>query len=195
MTPEQFEAATGRPLEEFSHDCHAASVALVRSGVYEECRVARGFCPGVGGQHSWVVLGMDCYDPMVVVIDPTFWSYQGWEPGVRKIEARAGGYSPHGAGSIWEWGRPNVASGPVLELDTAGMSPAALDFLDLLGPLDVDGWRMLAHAPVEEWPSGEIFAAMSRHPQMAAWIPIDILGMTTTFNPGGLYLPVEEVAA
>jgi hypothetical protein len=56
------------------------------------------------------------------------------------------------------------------------------------------GGKPLRGAPVEEWPSGEIFAAMSRDPMLAAWIPIDILGMTTDLNPNVLYLP-EEVSA
>lgn len=191
MTPEQFEAATGYTLKSMAHQCHAASLALVKSGVHGICRVARGACPGVPAQHSWVVLGRDCYDPAAVVIDPTFWSYQGgWEPGVRSIQAEKGGYVPHGSGNIWEWGRPNEPTGEVIELE-GPFTPQAERFLEVLGPLDAEGWRMLAHAPVGNWPAGEIFAAMYADERMAPWLPIDVVGMATDLNPNGLYLPED----
>ena len=42
-------------------------------------------------------------------------------------------------------------------------------------------------APVEDWPAGEIFAAMDDTEGLKALVPIDKLGMLTDRNPGGLY--------
>ena len=61
-------------------------------------------------------------------------------------------------------------------------------FLNLLGPLDKNGWITLAHAPVERWPAGEIIDAMCES-GLEGYVPIDIVGMTTDRNPSGLYLP------
>ena len=63
------------PLDDWAGQCHAASLKLVRHGDLGACRVARGACRGVLGQHSWVVLGDDCYDKLATIIDPTLWSY------------------------------------------------------------------------------------------------------------------------
>lgn len=124
MTPAEFEEAVGRPLVAFRFRCHEASLALVRSGVLPEgARVARGSCPGVGGQHSWVVLGGDCYDRKAQVIDPTLWCYDN---AVREI------------------------------------------------------WKGRAD---------EIIGAMYDDERLSALVPIDIVGMITDRNPGGLYLP------
>lgn len=188
---DDFLAATGSMLDQWAHQCHAASIALVKSGALGECRVARGACKGVGGQHSWVVLGMDCYDPQATIVDPTLWSYDETVEGIWIGTMQDDRHFPHGRGSIWEWGRPNEAEDEPLYLDESELSSKAKDFLDLLGPLDIEGWRCLAHAPVQDWPSDEIIAAMYRHPQISGWIPIDIVGMATLENPSGLYLKGE----
>lgn len=73
--------ALGGKLEPWHHQCHAASVAIVRARIFPEARVARGHCKGVG-VHSWVVLGMDCYDKDAVIIDPTLWSYDPTVTGI-----------------------------------------------------------------------------------------------------------------
>ena len=177
------------PLETWAQQCHAASLHLVRSGVLGPSRVARGACKGVGGQHSWVVLGDDCYDPRAKIVDPTLWSYDpAWES-VYVGSMRDGLHRPFGTGRIWEWGRPNPASGPVVELTPRKpWSGAARAFLDLLGPLDREGWIMLGHAPVQGWPAGEIIDAMCES-GLGGYVPIDIRGMITDRNPKGLYLP------
>jgi hypothetical protein len=191
------------PLEDWAAQCHAASVKLVQSGRFDVCRVARGSCTGVGGQHSWVVLGDDCYDMDATLIDPTLWSYDDTVTGVWVGTYRDGKHTPHGKGSIWAWGRPDEATGPVIELTPREpFSQSALDFLELLGPLDREGWIMLAHAPVEFWPAAEIIDAMCETPHptipnqtLEGYVPIDIVGMVTTRNPGGLYLPEEDADA
>ena len=190
----EFRDATGTALSDWACQCHSASLTLVKSGVFGEARVARGSCRGVPGQHSWVVLGNDCYDKNATVVDPTLWSYDESVSTIWVGKATERPHVPHGSGSIWQWGRPDDPVGPVIKLDTTGLSREALLFLDLLGPLDLAGWRMLAHAPVEDWPSGEILKKMNRDDRISPFIPIDILGMTTDLNPGGLYLREENVA-
>ena len=71
-------AAVLDPLSDYDRQCHVASIKVVRAGL--AVRVARGFCQGVGSQHSWAVLGEDCYAPDVQIIDPTRWSFTDDEP-------------------------------------------------------------------------------------------------------------------
>jgi hypothetical protein len=180
------------PLDRWACRCHAASVALMNSGRFGTCRVARGSADGVAGQHSWLVLGDDCY-ANTVVIDPTLWSYNPNVKGVWVGTYRHALHRPHGKGSIWNWGRPDEATGPVIELTPRQpFSLAAKNFLELLGPLDVRGWAMLVHAPVEGWPAAEIIDAVCENPILRPHVPIDIVGMLTDRNPGGLYLPTTE---
>lgn len=178
------------PLDRWAGQCHAASVELMRSGQFGVCRVARGSADGVAAQHSWLVLGDDCYADNATIIDPTLWSYDKTVKGVWVGGYRDGRHRPHGKGSIWSWGRPDAATGPVIELTPRQpFSQDARDFLELLGPLDMRGWAQLAHAPVEGWPAGEIIDALCENPILKAHVPIDIVGMLTDRNPGGLYLP------
>jgi hypothetical protein len=183
------------PLDRWAGQCHAASVKLVRSGRFGTCRVARGACSGVGSQHSWLILGSNCYEDDATIIDPTLWSYDDTVTGVWVGTYQDGRHQPHGKGFIFEWGRPGGARGPVMTLTPRKpFSRAAQGFLDILGPLDFDGWSVLAHAPVQGWPAGEIFDAMQNTDGLAGRVPIDILGMVTDLNPSGLYLPIEEAA-
>jgi len=184
------------PLSRWATQCHAASLALVKSGLFEQARVARGTCDGVPGQHSWVVLGDDCYAADAQIIDPTLWSYSTDVEGVWYGSYRDGWHRPHGKGSIWQWGRPDAALGEVLALTPRRpWSRSAEGFLGILGPLDLQGWIQLAHAPVEGWPAAEIIDAICEtpHPTMPrqtleGYVPIDIVGMLTDRNPSGLYL-------
>lgn len=182
------------PREPWSHQCHAASIAIVKSGILAESRVARGTCDGVGSQHSWVVFGMDCYDERATIIDPTLWSYDESVEGI--WTGTLGRHAPHGWANIFEWGRPPTPSAKAVKLTPSEpFSGEATTFLELLGPLDEPGWRMLCHAPARGWPAGEVFAAIC---DTFSWgeavIPIDMLGMTTLRNPSGLYLAGEEVS-
>jgi hypothetical protein len=191
LTTEEVEAAWGRPFKTTAQHCHAVSIAIVQSGVLGQfCRVARGACQGVPGQHSWVVVGRDCYDQDAPIIDATLWSYDPTVSGVWSGTLTAGHHRPHGAGSIWTYGRPPKATSQVIELTPRQpFSPDAELFLELLGPLDLMGWAILAHCPVEGWPAGEILDAMYHTDGLAVHIPIDLLGMVTDINPDGLYLP------
>ena len=74
--------ALGGDLAPWSRQCHAASIAIVRARIFPHARVARGWCQGVPGQHSWVVVGGGddytpaCYDrERAQIVDPTLWSY------------------------------------------------------------------------------------------------------------------------
>lgn len=177
------------PLQRWHHQCHAASIELVRSGALGECRVARGACTGVGGQHSWVVLGGDCYDDDAAIVDPTLWSYQPTVEGIWYGGYSDGLHTPFGKGSIWGWGRPEPATEEPIELaPRKPFSTEARLFLSLLGPLDRKGWSVLAHSPVEQWPAAEIIDAMCEDKRLRPVIPIDIVGMVTQRNPNGKYL-------
>ena len=193
LTADEVAEIIGAPFEATAQRCHSVSLAIVQSGRFPRARVARGFCRGVLGQHSWVTLGFP-YLPGVPIIDATLWSYDSTVEGVWCGRAsETGRHVPHGAGSIWDYGQPLAADGAPVDLTpTQPLSAAARAFLELLGPLDRVGWMTLANAPVLGWPAAEIIAAMDDTPAVRALVPIDVLGMITDRNPGGLYLPHPE---
>lgn len=195
LSKRAFEEAVGNPLEHFAHQWHYAATELVRSGLYEDqgARVARGVTPNVHGQHSWVVLGGDCYDPQARVIDPTLWSYWSKVTNIWVGRASDRPHQPHGAGNIWHWGKPCSGGGQPILLEVP-VDKEAEAFLELLGPLDRAGWQaLLSSAPVGGWPAAAIVKAAYWTPQLRALIPIDRVGMLTDINPGGLYLPGDEL--
>lgn len=181
-------------LDRWAHQCHAAAVALVNSGRFGDCRVARGWARGVLGQHSWVVLSHDAYDSEATIIDPTLWSYDRGVDGVWVGTYRDDRHVPHGGlATIWETGRPDYPTDVIVELTpSVPLSDEAEAFLSILGGLDQRGWMALAELPPGGWPAGEILAAMDDTAALAGLIPIDRLGMLTDRNPGGLYLPTDE---
>lgn len=174
------------PLDHWDRNCHGASFALVNAELWT-CRLARGTCTNVGAQHSWVVIGTDPYDDEADIIDPTLWCYDPEIVGIWGGDASAGLHRPHGKGSIWDWGKPVAGAGEIVQLEAveAPWSEEASGFLDVLGPLDWDGWQRLTQAPVEGWPAGEILSAIDKQRPL---VPIDILGMTTNQNPTGTYI-------
>lgn len=176
-------------LDKWSHRCHECSLALVRTGILPDvARVARGVCRGVALQHSWVVLG-NPYDPRAPIIDGTRWSWTGSTPTLDYYPTgRSHEYIPKGAGSIWDYGKPPLPLGDVIELE-AELSPLAQSFLELAAPrgLDRDGWHVLANSPVSGWPAGEILGAMYDDDRLRPLIPIDVVGMVTDRNPEELY--------
>lgn len=196
MSPEEFKAAVGRPLEAYRHDCHAASLALVESGVLgPKARVARGTCPGVRGQHSWVAVDGDCYDVNGRIVDPTLWSYRDDVVGVWEGTMHTLGHRPHGFGHIFQWGCPEGCGGEAIALE--GLSDEAARFFRMVeengGPMDLHSWHsLLSQAPVGGWPAAEVFALANEHPVLGSLIPIDRLGMLTDVNPYGLYLAGGE---
>jgi hypothetical protein len=168
--------------------CHEISLALVKSGMFgQQARVARGWCEGVRSQHSWIAVDGDCYDTHAKIVDPTLFTQRSdvdevlWSGSLN-----SGWHKPHGAGSIWQYGKPYHRGGDTVKLDREGLSDAACSFLDALEPLDRDGWAQLAHAPVGDWPAGEIFDRMC-DTGLGAFIPIDVVGMITNRNPSGAY--------
>jgi hypothetical protein len=181
--------ADGGHWSEWAHQCHAASLRLVRTGILgPQARVARGAARGVPGQHSWAVVG-DPYDEDAPIVDVTLWSYTDDAPPVWRGSQRDGIHRPHQAGNIFDWGRPVPGDGEPIELPEpdGGWSRLAATFLDVLGPLDELGWSRLARAPVGGWPAGEILTQMAAVPVIQTVIPIDVLGMATDLNPDGLY--------
>lgn len=196
LTLAQVEGEIG-PLEHFSHQCHAASLALVRSGLLSnDARVARGFLKGISSQHSWVVLG-DPYDPSSVIIDVTAWSYDlqrngGTVPRVWVTSGAEGGHTPHGRDSILDSVIPACGTGPDIPLGVE-VSPEAENFLVMVASmnrrsgLDAQGWVALLSGSLDGWPAAEIVAAAHETPRLRAFIPIDTLGMLTDKNPQSLY--------
>ncbi len=188
-----------RPIDQWAKKCHQASIALLETGHLPTGRVARGWHKRVPGQHSWVTLGSP-YDAGVTIVDPTLWSYcPDMHTDVWVVHHGGGGqYTPHGSGSIWKYGKPTWQGGKTICLhDKTGLSGDALEFLSMLEqehPLDYEGWSQLAHAPVGDWPAKEIIAAMYDTEGLQALIPIDIVGMVTDRNPGGLYLPKDVIS-
>jgi hypothetical protein len=189
FTIQEIEQAIDRPFDSWAKDCHAVALAIVKSDLISgDRRVARGWCEGVGGQHSWVVVGKDCYAPDAQIIDPTLWSYVDSVEGVWYGTTADGLHTPHGAGSIWAWGRPSHGGGE--SIPSPDVEGAAADFLKMLGPLDYVGWSVLASsAPVGGWPAAEVIKAMALDKELSGLVPIDRVGMLTDLNPSGLYLP------
>lgn len=178
------------PWESWAQQCHAVSLAIVRSGLLttSDARVARGAARGVFGQHSWIVLGTDCYDPRAELLDPTLWSYDhARSPLLLVTDMTRETHRPHGFGSIFGCGMPCSGGGEPIELDPASLDADARSFLRLLGPLDIRGWMQLLHSPVGGWPADKIVAAAYADQRLRALIPIDLVGMLTDLNPEGLY--------
>lgn len=183
-------------------NCHSASLALVRSGLLGPtgpggARVARGTLLGVGGQHSWAVIG-DPFDPLATVVDITAWSYDVERAGapvphVWVTTAAAAGHRPHGSGSIWQWGVPSCGDGPDELLPLRDLlTTEARSFVEMTASvhsrswLDREGWLSLCNAPVGGWPAAEILGHVA-DTVFASFVPIDPLGMLTDRNPEGLY--------
>lgn len=178
----------GFPLDRVAHNCHAVSLAIVKSGILPGARVARGACLGVMGQHSWVVHDGGPYDWDAHIIDATLWSY---DPNVRRVwqgSYRDDRHKPHGWGHFAQANRP--ARGDDIPIELTPSKPLSIEarlFLHMLGPLDLRGWHGVAHLPVQGWPAAEIITAMCETPALAALVPIDIEGMLTDRNPTGVY--------
>lgn len=179
--------------------CHLVSHLLVRSGLLGEpgphCRVVRGGGAGIGGQHSWVVVG-DPLEPTSVLIDPTAY---GWGAADDLVVTTVGDkrYTAHGYDprSIWDFGRPTGCTPEdawEVTPPEGGWSESAQTFLDILGPLDLDGWAELAHYPMGAWPSREIIKAIIRDPGMigdraSVRLPIDVASLRGDLNLKELY--------
>lgn len=185
------------PLPKWHHNCHVVSHKIVNSSILPDLgapvrRVARGWCRGVVGQHSWIVLGHDVYDRKAPIIDPTLWTYDPELDDIVYTTSRSR-HRAHGSGSIFRAPMPISSGGEVVPLDptaAADLSPRAHAFLSQLGPLDHHGWHALCHGGMEGWPASEIVLAMYRTEALRGLVPIDIVGMLTDENPGGCYLPV-----
>lgn len=187
--PERIAGAIGVPLEQWGSRCHEISLAVLRTGMFGRGRVARGTCPGVTSQHSWIVLGDDPYDPDATGVDPTLQFCR--RPDVDGIAVFQGGdlgHRPHGSGSCLAGNMPSYHGGLAIELTPAQpLSPDADRFLARLLPLDYRGWAEVAHMAVQDWPAAEIITAMCDTPGLGVLVPVDIRGMLTARNPSNLY--------
>lgn len=183
------ETAIGVPRELWPGNCHSVSLKILRTGLLGPGRIARGMAEKVPGQHSWIVLGDDCYDRDAWIADATRWQALGRKPEIEILKNRIE-HIPHGAGSVWSFGRPHNA-GPGTEIRLAGhdgLSASARYFLSMVGPLDKRGWMQLVSGPAEGWPAGEIIEAVIDDPQLGPTVPpVDHVGMLTDRNPGELY--------
>lgn len=187
LTVEGVAEVIGVPTEAWKDACHAISLEVVKAGLVPGGRIGRGWATGVNGQHSWVFVGDDPYDPYALIVDPTLTVNWGKEPSIWQGTLRDKVHRPHGMGDIWQFGRPPYPVEEIIPLPTEGLSEWAIEFLDILGPLDRRGWHALLKGPMEGWPSKEVVTAASKVSTLATLIPIDILGMLTDANPGGLY--------
>lgn len=187
LAREAVEQAIERPFSEWAKDCHGVSLKILKAGLVPGGRIARGTCLGVRGQHSWIVNGRDCYNRTTQIIDPTLWSYRDDVDGIWYGTLGHGWHRPHGTGTIWDYGKPIHQGGETIEVDTSKLSRRARDLLELILPLDRRGWDMLLHAPVQEWPAGEIHALAQEYESLAVIAPVDLVGMTTDLNPDGMY--------
>jgi hypothetical protein len=180
--------AIGIPFPEWAHRCHGISLAVLRTGLFGHGRVARGGCSGVGAQHSWIVLGDDCYDEDAPIVDPTLWSYRDDVDGIYAGYREVYGHRPHGDNHCFASPPPNWHGGEIIALTPATpLRPSVQAFLVSLGPLDLGGWREVAHMGVRGWPAAEIITAMCETPGLGVLVPIDIRGMLTDANPGNYY--------
>lgn len=175
-------------LTKYRHQCHAASLAIVRTGLLGPvARVARGWHPSIRGQHSWVIVG-DPYDDSALILDATLWSYVEGRPAIQSGTMATLPHRPHGYGYLFDaGGPPPPPEGPVITLK--GFSKEAEGFLDMIAPdgLDARGWNALCKLPVKGWPSKEIITKVAKDKRLSALVSIDIVGMVTDLNPGKYY--------
>jgi hypothetical protein len=187
LTVAKVEEAIGS-IEYFEHNCHGASLALVQSGLLPEgSRVARGFVQGVRGQHSWALVAPEMiYEPETYVVDITLWSYVPEAPRLYIAKAKHWPHRPHGFGRL-EYLGPDPTD-PIISLGVP-ISEGAKMFLQMYAPAGLDrrAWMTLLNGPMQGWPSKEIVDAASKTRELAAMVPLDILGMLTDVNPSGLY--------
>ena len=197
---EQIADAIGLPLDEWHGNCHTVSLAMLREGIVQG-RVARGTARGVGSQHSWIALcdpslsplTPAVYDPAVPILDPTLWCYREDVEGLWHGTLADDIHFPHGGRRVWDTGCPMPGVGEPIVFDGLPSSAAAfVRFLDNQNggrPLDLEGWSRLVHGGLRGIPElSALVEAAADHPDLRARIPIDIIGMHTSRNPGGLYL-------
>lgn len=192
-------ARAGMPLGTWWHNCHNVSHALVRAGIWPGARVARGWAKGVTGQHSWVILDADPYDPDTRIVDPTLWTYDMLTPGVVATTVDAGSHRAHGHGPhIMQAGRPDAPTGDTIELSRRGracLSNGSLGgkfWMDMFGRLDRRGWSTVLNGTMVGWAAAEIVEAAWWTPELRHIVPVDLVGMLTDVNPMGVYLPGGE---
>ena len=193
------ERAISEPAKDWARSCHRISYAIVASDLFAPgtCRVARGTCRGVPGQHSWIVFG-DPYDLDAPILDPTLWSYVPAAPtlwtgdGHSMFRHRPAGFGRFHAG-------PQPYSAHKVEIIPNALTKAATGFLAdvrpiACGPLDRAFWAfLLSHSNVGDTPAADIIRAAWGHPDLRPLVPADRAGMLTGLPPAAhLYLHPED---
>lgn len=193
-TLQEMADAIDLPLDRWRGNCHSVSLRIVKQGLFGPSRVARGVCKGVSSQHSWVVCSRDdlaCYDRKVRIVDPTLHCHRDDTDGLWEGSLEDGLHAPHGYANIWEMGCPVPGGQPAIRLE---LPPQAQMFIELMErvtgrPMDHGGRNRLFNGALAGVPvMPEIVKAAYGHDELRGWIPIDIVGMLTDVNPGGLYL-------
>jgi len=186
-------------MDRWSHQCHAAALHLVRSGALPAgSRVARGVSKHLGGQHSWVAVAneagvADPYARNALILDPSAWSYQEDDLAAPSVWiGRRQDYAPQGSrGPDARKGLPRPADyADIIRPDQEALQRdymVAVQFFAQHGSLDRRGWTALTHCRVDSYPAAAIIPLMLDTPRLAPFVPIDIAGMVTDRNPGGLY--------
>ena len=170
-------------------NCHVASLHIVQSDrfrlAFPNARVARGWAQGVDSQHSWVSTG-DPYDDDTQIFDATLCDYREDVHGIWTGKLADEIHVPHGYGFLLPEDYPTGNGSDIITID-APMTHELEAFLRDVGPLDAQGWMELANGPMQGWPSPEAIRLMRANPLLRSFVPIDIAGMLTDENPGGLY--------
>ena len=182
MTIESWAKAIKVPYTEWHNRCHEISLKIIRANlVGMTARIARGTAAEIG-VHSWISMG-NPYAEGISYVDPTRWSWVTPDnPHIEVTSLEAGTHIPQGHGNIWDYGRPPYPTGETVNLNWAELSSEAKSFLDIVGPLDLNGWRVLLNSPVGGWPSKEIITAADKDPRLSAYIPVDVIGMLTNLD-------------
>lgn len=178
------EVGIGQPrgrVETWRGNCHGASLSLANqlanAGIFS--RVARGTATGVRGQHSWLVVGPDCYDEKALILDGTLNTYADLDAEVWVGTLAYLLHTPHGSGTMFDGGMPTSGNGAEI---TLGISEQTDSFLRHFtsGPRDLQWWDGVVHLPVGGWPAAEVISAAYDNHEIRPRIPIDLVGMLTT---------------
>jgi len=194
LTVPMVEEAIGIPRDRWSRQCHAVSLAIVRSGLVKG-RVLRGYCDGVEGQHSWIALDTanDAFEREVEILDPTLWSYDDKVKDYLWWGTNLARHRPHGSGRFFDYGCPIGDGKDIVGLNTCGIpGNRILRIMESTGfDYSLRAWSAFFNSGHFAYTAGgasDIIHAACFNTDLCALIPIDIVGNLTSINPDGLYM-------